>query len=247
TPSSTTDPPPAAMVALVSKAQAGGCERVITTNKEWRHSYKETYTVVPAECVDFVAASQPSSLLTLNITDPSNKLTTRTGLGTLEARVCAKSKGSYKLSLSGAQDKLWVEALACPRKFPDDPSSTGRSKVGSKLKDLMSHGCFDVSLAASTFNDDRRLTTPLNSGQCMQVIAASGITDNDITVELSTPFGESIKPMPTAGTDIDVGYCATSTGPHVTELSAALGAPYSIAVAICNRGALPKNLPKAAK
>ena len=82
---------------------------------------------------------------------------------------------------------------------------------------------------------------------CMDFIAATGVADNEIQSTMSSPFGESIAPLPAPATSIEIPYCAASAGPHVIEVSGAVNGPYSVAIAICTRKALPQALPKAGK
>ena len=239
--------PPPALKALASAAEAGGCARVIDEPTLQNNEFSSTFRMAKAECLRILATSATPASLTLLVTDPAGVVTRRFGTnGSLDTTFCAKADAEHQVKLRGSPE-FWVEALGCPRVFGTDPDTTGKAKVGARLKQLMAHGCYQVSFAASTFLDDRKFTTPLDPGTCFDVIAATGVPDNELKVTLSSPFGEPIVPLAPPATDIEVPYCAASSGPHVTEISGAVNGPFSVAIAICTRKALPQTLPKAAK
>lgn len=240
------DPPPA-LAALAAKAGTEGCPRVVTEPSVQHKTYSSSYGLVKAECARFLAVAVPPAPLVLLVTDPAGAVTRRFApTGTLDQTVCAKSNADHQVVIQGAPE-FWLEARACPRKFADDGSTTGKSRVVAELKQLMSHGCYDISLTPTTVFNNRKLTTPLNAGQCLEVLAATGVEDNAITAKLSTPFGEAVAPLPAPGLDLQIAYCAATSGEHVTELSSAVDGPFTIGIAICNRAALPRVLPKASK
>jgi len=239
--------PPPELAALASRATIAGCPKVLDGPSLQSAEYRGTFTIVKRECLRFLALSTKPAPLTLQITDAAGAVTTRSApTGTLDETFCAKENAEHLVKLSGAPE-FWVQAMTCPRTFGSDPSTTGMTRVGDRLKQLMAHGCYEISFAASTYSDDRKLTTPLEPGTCFDVLAATGIADNPISAKLTTPFGEAVGPLPAPATYLEIPYCATAAGPHVVELSSALDAPFSIAIAICNRNALPKILPKASK
>jgi hypothetical protein len=247
TPSTPFREPPAALVALTTKARATGCPTAVDDLTFASNEYSSTYKLVKSECIRFIGMAATPAPLTLLITDPAGVVTTRTAAaGTLDSSYCPKTEARYQVKVSGAPE-FWLQALACPRKFADDPGTTGRDKVGARLKQLMTHGCYDVALANTVFFDDRKFTTSLNAGTCFDVVSATGVSDNELTVSMSTPFGESVNPMPVPATDLEVAYCAASAGPQVVEVWPAVNGPFSVAIAVCNRNALPKVLPKAGK
>jgi hypothetical protein len=240
-------PPPPVLLVLSERAKASGCsiavDRPTFANKE----YSSTYKLVKSECIRFLGVATPAAPLTLLITDPAGIVTTRSApTGTLDTLYCPKSEATYQVNVRGAPE-FWVQAVACPRKFGEDPLTTGREKVAARLKELMTHGCFDIALANTVFFDDRKFTTSLSPGTCFDVIAATGVSDNDLTVTMSTPFGESVAPMPAPTTSFETAYCAANAGPHVVDVVPAVNGPFSVAIAVCNRNALPKVLPKAGK
>jgi hypothetical protein len=239
--------PPPELAALANRATVAGCPKVLDGPSLQSDQYRGTFTIVKRECLRFLALSTKPAPLTLQITDAAGQVTTRSApSGTLDETFCAKENAEHLVKLSGAPE-FWVQALTCPRSFGSDPSTTGMTRVGDRLKQLMAHGCYEISFAASTYSDDRKLTTPLEAGTCFDVLAATGIADNPISAKLTTPFGEDVGPLPAPATYLEIPYCAAAAGPHVVELSSALDAPFSIAIAICNRNALPKVLPKASK
>jgi hypothetical protein len=239
--------PPPAMLALGTKAKASGCPTAVDQPTFANNEYSGTYTLVKSECIRFLAVATPAAPLALLITDPAGVVTTRSApTGTLDTSYCPKTEGSYQSKIRGAA-QFWMQAVACPRKFGEDPVTTGKEKVAARLKELMTHGCFDIALANTVFFDDRKFTTSLNPGTCFDVIAATGVSDNDLTVTMSTPFGESVAPMPAPATSFEVAYCAASAGPHVVDVGPAVNGPFAAAIAVCNRSALPKLLPKAGK
>lgn len=238
---------PSALTAFANKAASEGCPTVLDGPSAQSGEYRGRFSMVKRECMRFLAVSSNAAPLTLQVTDPAGVITTSSApAGSLDTTFCAKENASHSAKISGAGD-FWIEARTCPRTFGSDATSTGMARVGARLKQLMGHGCYDISLAASTFSDERKLTTPLDAGMCFYVLAATGVADNLIQAKVSTPFGESVGPLPGAATDLEIPYCATATGPHIIELSPAVDGPFSIAVAICNRSALPKVLPKARK
>ncbi len=243
----TLTPPPPTLAPLAAKALASGCPKVLDGPSAQNNEYRGTFTIVKRECMRFLAVSAPAAPLTLQVTDAAGAVTTRSApSGTLDETFCAKENAEHLVKISGAP-QFWIEALTCPRTFATDADTTGMARVGSRLKQMMAHGCYEISFAAATFSDERKLTTPLDAGMCLDVLAATGLPDNLIQAKVTTPFGENVGPLPPAGTDLEIPYCATAAGPHVIELSPAIDGPFSIAVAICSRGALPKVLPKAGK
>ncbi len=239
---------PPALLALADKAQSSGCPRVIDHAALRSDRDTGTYGMVKAECVRFLAVTPQPAPLLLTITDPTGGVVfSRTApTGTLDATFCTKQEAQHKVKITGAAE-FWSAALGCPRTFGSDPATTGKDKVGARLKELMSHGCYQISYANSTLFDDRKFTTPLDAGTCMDFIAATGVADNEIKSAMSSPFGESIAPLPAPATSIEIPYCAAGAGPHVIEVSSAVNGPYSVAIAICTRKALPKVLPHAGK
>jgi hypothetical protein len=239
--------PPPALAALASKAAVAGCPKVLDGPNAQNTEYRGTFTIVKRECMRFLAVSATPAALTLQVTDAAGAVTTRSApSGTLDETFCAKENAEHVVKISGAP-QFWVQALTCPRTFASDAETTGMARVGERLKQLMAHGCYEISFAAATFSDDRKLTTTLDAGTCFDVLAATGLPDNLIQSKVTTPFGENIAPLPEPGTDLEIPYCAKTAGPHVIELSPSIDGPFSIAVAICARGALPKVLPKAGK
>ncbi len=241
------EPPSPAFNALAAKASASGCPKVLDGPAFETGEYSGSFKIVKRECMRFIAVSKAPAPLTLQITDAAGKTTTQTApTGSLEANYCTQEDQNHLVKITGAPE-FWVEALTCPRTFGSDATTTGMATVSARLKQLMSHGCYDISLAATTVSDSRKLTTPLEPGACFDVLAATGVSDNAISVTLTTPFGEQVAPMPAPSTDVEVPYCATASGPHIVELTPAVDGPFSMAIAICNRAALPKVLPKASK
>ncbi len=239
--------PPPTLAALAARATAAGCPKVLDGPSAQNNEYRGTFTIVKRECMRFLAVSTPAAPLTLQVTDPAGKVTTHSApAGALDEIFCAKESAEHLVKVTGGP-QFWVEAMTCPRNFPSDAATTGMTHVGERLKQLMTHGCYQISFAAATFSDERKLTTPLDAGMCFDVLAASGVPDNLIQAKVTTPFGEAIGPLPAAATSLEIPYCATAAGPHVVELSPAIDGPFSIAIAICNRTALPKVLPKAGK
>jgi hypothetical protein len=239
--------PPPALSALASKATAEGCPTVLDGPSARSGDYQGTFAIVKRECMRFLAVSSTVTPLTLRVTDPAGAVSTRSApSGTLDTTFCAKENANHVVKISGASP-FWLEARTCPRTFANDASTTGMAHVSARLKQLMTHGCYEVSLAASTFSDERKLTTPLDAGMCFDLLAATGVTDNLIQAKISTPFGENIAPLPSPATNLEIPYCAATAGPHTVELSPAVDGPFSIAIAICNRSALPRVLPKATK
>ena len=240
-------PPPATLATLASKAASAGCPKVLDGPSAQVNEYRGTFKIVKRECMRFLAVSAPPTPLTLLVTDAEGATTTRNApSGTLDETFCAHENAEHLIKISGAP-QFWVEALTCPRTFGSDPNTTGMAQVSARLKQRMAHGCYEISLAASTFSEEQKLTTTLESGVCFDVLTATGVPDNAIQAKVSTPFGENVTPLPAPGTDLEIPYCATAAGPHVVELSPAIDGPFSIAIAICNRNALPKILPKASK
>jgi hypothetical protein len=239
--------PPPTLSALSSKATAAGCPKVLDGPSAQNNEYRGTFTIVKRECMRFLAVSTPAAPLALQVTDPAGVVTTRSApSGTLDETFCAKENAEHLVKISGAP-QFWVEAMTCPRVFASDATTTGMTRVSERLKQLMTHGCYQISLAAATVSDERKLTTPLDAGMCFDVLAASGVPDNLIQAKVTTPFGEDVGPLPAAATNLEIPYCATAAGPYVVELSPSIDGPFSIAIAICNRSALPKVLPKAGK
>lgn len=238
--------PPPALAALVSRAAAAGCPKVLDGPSAQHGEYRGTFSIVKRECMRFLAIGTQALPLGLQVTDAAGAVTARAApSGTLDETFCAKENAEHLVKITGSPD-FWVEALSCPRTFGSDATTTGMTRVGARLKQLMAHGCYQISFAASTFTDERKLTTPLDAGMCFDLLAASGVPDNLIQAKLTTPFGEDVGPLPAATTNLEIPYCATAAGPHVVELTPAVDGPFSIAIAICNRNALPKLLPKAA-
>ncbi len=239
--------PPPELLALSAKAKASGCPTAVDQPTFANKEYSGTYTLVKSECIRFLGVATPAAPLTLLITDPAGLVTTRAApTGTLDASYCPKTEASYQVKVRGAPE-FWLQALACPRKFGEDPLTTGKEKVAARLKELMTHGCFEIALANTVFFDDRKFTTSISPGTCFDVVGATGVADNELTVTMSTPFGESVAPMPAPATGFEVAYCAASAGPHVVEVGPAVNGPFSVAIAECSRNALPKVLPKAGK
>ncbi|HEY4106660.1 MAG TPA: hypothetical protein VGM44_22320, partial [Polyangiaceae bacterium] len=239
--------PPAALLALASKATAAGCPKVLDGPSEQQNEYKGTFTIVKRECMRFLAVGATPTPITLQVTDAAGATTTRSApSGSLDETFCAHENAEHLVKISGSSS-FWVEAMTCPRTFGKDPTTTGMTRVSERLKQLMSHGCYDISLAATTESHEQKLTTPLEAGACFDVIAITGVADNLIRAKLSTPFGETVAPLPAPAANLEFAYCAVATGPHVVELTPAVDGPFSMAVVICNRGALPKVLPKASK
>jgi hypothetical protein len=241
----TTQPP--ALTALANQATSEGCPTILDGPSAQTGDYQGTFAIVKRECMRFLAVSSTATPLTLQVIDPAGVVTTRSApSGTLDTTFCAKENANHVVKISSAS-AFWLEARTCPRTFANDAATTGMTRVGARLKQLMTHGCYEVSLAASTFSDERKLTTPLDAGMCFDVLAATGVPDNLIQAKISTPFGESVAPLPAPAINLEIPYCAAAAGPHVVELSPAIDGPFSIAIAICNRSALPRVLPKAAK
>lgn len=233
--------------ALASKAAASGCPKILDGPAYQDHEYSGSFKIVKRECMRFIAVGKAPGPLSFQITDAAGKMTTQTApTGSLDASYCTKEEQNHLVKITGAAG-FWIEALTCPRTFATDANTTGMATVSARLKQLMSHGCYEISLAATTVSDSRKLTTPLEPGTCFDVLAATGVPDNAISVTVTTPFGEQVAPMPAPSLDLEVPYCATASGLHVVELTPGVDGPFSMAIAICNRAALPKVLPKANK
>src|SRR5450432_468595 len=219
--------PPPTLAALASKATAAGCPKVLDGPSAQNNEYRGTFTIVKRECMRFLAVSTPAAPLTLQVTDSTGAVTTRSApAGTLDETFCAKENAEHLVKITGGP-QFWVQALTCPRTFASDAATTGMTRVGDRLKQLMAHGCYQISFAAATFSDERKLTTPLDAGMCFDVLAASGVPDNLIRAKVTTPFGEDVGPLPAAATSLEIPYCATAAGPHVVELSPSIDGPFS--------------------
>jgi hypothetical protein len=109
------------------------------------------------------------------------------------------------------------------------PSSRAQTRLVIALVCTIAAGCNKFNPAAAKGR--------LNDGSCIQILAATGMRDNDITLQLTTPFGENVK-GPAPGTEAILSYCVTQAGPYTGTLSAALNGPFTAAAITCPRAAV---------
>ena len=102
--------------------------------------------------------------------------------------------------------------------------------ISSRLNKILS--------PAKTYVGLQELSATLHKGTCVQLIAATGMDGNDLTISLVTPFGVSV-PAPPPGKEVVLSYCVKEGGPHTGTLTPALAGPFTSAAIICPRKKMP--------
>ncbi|HXK18234.1 MAG TPA: hypothetical protein VNG33_10555 [Polyangiaceae bacterium] len=227
------------LTGLVGEGEASGCQRRVVAPVRVDASYTSSLTLPHAACVRFLATSEDTSAelaLTLKTENGAQALGD-SGLGVLNRDYCAKQQGKYALELSASGKPFWLSVLACQRSFPSDPKSAGVERLDALLAQRRAHGC-SVSLEPFSAHEGQHFSLALFKGQCVQILAATGIDDNALSLTFKDPIGGDVASLPAAATELSFSYCATRSGAHLAVIDPALDGPFTFASVACPRSAL---------
>ena len=226
-----------AVAALATK----GCKEVVRAPEVARGKAEARVTMHDAgNCLHVVAAGAAGVRVTGDVAPPSAKPTHGEQTGdALDLEHCPRQDGSHRIELVASDGADFAFAFVdCPperERYRDDASKNGLGLVQAHMRELASSGCGRVLMPPKTAFGDGGLTATLEPGpQCLVILAASGVPDNTLTVELQTPFGDRV-PAPQVAADVRLVYCAKQAGPHPLTLKPATSLYYAMAGMECPR------------
>lgn len=123
------------------------------------------------------------------------------------------------------------EPLPAPR--ASDAKSTGEDRTTVLMKELYGKGCKTVIMAPIQSSGEKTLKASfVVNGTCVRVLAVTGVADNELTLTMKTPFGETIA-TPEAGNEVDFTYCPKTAGPHPMSIEPSTDDFYTVAAVEC--------------
>ena len=162
----------------------------------------------------------------------------------VDFRLCASQTGNYPFSISATpQEPFTVAAIECPRlpteggsrAKPDDPMTTGKTRVNAQMAQLIKAGCKGVvaepqiSRGPQTFT----LTSPPNA-PCFNMLITSYYSDVRFNVSLKDPDGKDMA-VPSPSQEMRVAYCPTKPGKYEVSVTPSSGDHFAHASVDCPR------------
>ncbi len=232
-----------ALAALVAAAQVGRCGRVFIEPEVGDGSIELRFTLGTRRCARLLATTAvPDAVVTLTTVGGDGQPGPAVPPArALDVEYCPRvTTGTHQASLR-APGPLSAAAIECDRELPTDPVGVGATRVAELLEARQAAGCRRLLAPAATHVGEATLTATLNRGTCVQLVAATGMADNELTVSLSTPVGRPIAAP--AGQEVVLSYCVDTGGPHAGRITPALDGPFTSAAVICPRAAMPAGTP----
>jgi len=225
---------------LISAAQSGRCGRVFIDPQLGDRTLELRFTVGTRRCVRIVATTAvDAATISLALTGADGQpAAAPPPARDLDFEYCPRTgAGTHQATLTST-GPLSAAAIECERALPTDPDGVGATRVAEILEARRAAGCKQILAAAQTHVGEQTLTATLNRGTCVQLVAATGMPDNDLTVSLSTPLGRPV-PAPPPGREVILSYCAEPGGDHTGRITPAVGGPFTSAALVCPRRAMP--------
>lgn len=149
--------------------------------------------------------------------------------------------GTQKVTASAPGADLSLAVVSCDRAIPTDPDGVGATRVAELMKEKLAAGCRHVLLPARTYANGQTMTASLEPRTCIHIVMATGMPDNDLTIQLMTPIGEEV-PAPPPGLEGVLSHCSADGGKHSGTIAAALLGPFTAAAVSC-----PMRAPRAGR
>jgi hypothetical protein len=118
---------------------------------------------------------------------------------------------------------------------PRDPASTGHDQVAQWLASLKSRGCDHMVAPPEVIDGSTNWTMNMKRrGNCLTVMAATGVVGNALTLTMRTPFGQPVPASP-PGTFVHLTHCADNDGAYPVSVTPATDNFYTYAAIDCPR------------
>ena len=140
--------------------------------------------------------------------------------------------GTQQVRASAPGTDLSLAVVSCDRTIPTDPAGVGATRVAELMKEQLAAGCRHVLLPARTYANAQTMTASLEPRTCVHIVVATGMPDNDLTVQLMTPIGEKVAGPP-PGLEAVLSHCSAEGGKHSGTVDAALLGPFTAAAVSC--------------
>lgn len=241
----------------VAAREAAGCDGSLSPPKLTKETMQGSISVgdTGTGCVQLLASSgQGGPKLDMQVTSPNMKQHNGGNDPMLQTLThCGKTGGKYKITVTPSSDHPYTyAAVSCPIEKIEtrtDAVSTGSAAVAARMKELYNTGCKNVVHSAKPARDDIKWTPDFpksKRGECLVVLAATGIAENPLTIGITTPFGE-VLPTPAPTTSLEYILCGETGGPHPITVTPATAAQYTFAAVGCPRRVAKKLIKKALK
>lgn len=118
---------------------------------------------------------------------------------------------------------------------PRDTVSSGNDQVAQWLVSLKARGCDHMVSPPSTEEGIVNMTMKLKrKGNCLTVMAATGVAQNALTLSMRTPFGQQV-PASQPGTFVHLTHCADADGAYPVSVTPSTDHFYTFAAIDCPR------------
>lgn len=162
----------------------------------------------------------------------------------VDYRLCASKTAPHAFAINATPaEPFTVAAIECPRSpeeggsraKPEDPMTTGRTRLTSLMKGLVKAGCKGVvaepkvSRGPQTFT----LTSPANAA-CFNMLIVSYYSDVRFGISLKDPAGKDMA-IPAPAQEMRVAYCPTKAGKYELTVTPNTGDHFAHASVDCPR------------
>ena len=118
---------------------------------------------------------------------------------------------------------------------PTDPQYTGLNHLNGTMATLRQAGCEYVVMEPVMSEGESTYSVNMHSGgDCVEVIAATGVATNTLTMSMTTPFGSPV-PAPAPSYLVRIAHCPQEEGSFPVTITAAEEYYYHVAVVGCPR------------
>jgi hypothetical protein len=228
----------ALLAARMEERQKAGCTHVVKPATRVTGEAKVVLSLTNKTCLSILALPEAAdAALTLRMTDLAGKELDGAPAPQREVNMtaCAPAPGEYHLSIRApsAMASFSYALLDCPKPALEDPALNGEQRVTALLKERFGMGCRDILMSPKTFAAEKSFTGEFRAGNtCIALIAATGVKDNALKIELKTPFGEKVT-VPAPALEHSFLYCPNQSGPHDMSVTSAANSPFTFATVTC--------------
>lgn len=220
---------------MIDRAQGGACGEVFVKPSAAAGLIESRFTLGVRACARIVATTgEPGAKVELAIVGGDGEPVA----GPAPARevdhlYCPRRLGGTQQVRARAPGAdLSLAVVSCDREIPTDPDGVGATRVAELMKEKRAAGCRHVLLPAKTYANGQTMTASLEPRTCIHIVMATGMPDNDLTVQLMTPIGEAV-PAPPPGLEGVLSHCSAEGGKHSGTIAAALLGPFTAAAVSC--------------
>ncbi len=116
-----------------------------------------------------------------------------------------------------------------------DPGWTGYTTVNQWLASLKAQGCDTVVTSTDIYEERTEVTMTMHKkGNCLNMIAATGIQTNYLNISMTNPFGQQL-PSPQSNYFVNMVHCPEAEGDHQVVITPTTDDWFAFAAIDCPR------------